>query len=186
MLKKVFHSYITRLQYELHLLNDNALEQAVSELNEAKRIEFYGNGGSGIIAMDVYHKFMRTGISCIAHTDSHFQIMGAGLLTKEAVVIAISHSGSNKGLLEALEVAKTKVARIIVITSYQKSALSQLADITLYTSTRETEFRTEVSSSRLAQLSLLDTLYVGLSLQRQEETLQNLQSIRETISMKRI
>ncbi|PTN44383.1 RpiR family transcriptional regulator, partial [Bacillus thuringiensis] len=31
-----------------------------------------------------------------------------------------------------------------------------------------------------------DTLYVGLSLQRQEETLKNLQSIRETISMKRI
>ena len=70
------------------------------------------------------------------------------------------------------------------ITSYKKSALSQLADITLYTSTRETEFRTEASSSRLAQLSLLDTLYVGLSLRRQEETLKNLQSIRETISMK--
>ncbi|MCT4572662.1 SIS domain-containing protein, partial [Bacillus thuringiensis] len=87
---------------------------------------------------------------------------------------------------EALEVAKARGAKIIAITSYKKSALSQLADITLYTSTRETEFRTEASSSRLAQLSLLDTLYVGLSLQRQEETLKNLQSIRETISMKRI
>ncbi|MGR4030749.1 MurR/RpiR family transcriptional regulator, partial [Bacillus sp. ZZQ-131] len=155
-------------------------------LQEASRIEFYGNGGSGIIAMDAYHKFMRTGISCIAHTDSHFQIMGAGLLSKNSVVIGISHSGSNKGLLEALEVAKARGAKIIAITSYKKSALSQLADITLYTSTRETEFRTEASSSRLAQLSLLDTLYVGLSLQRQEETLKNLQSIRETISMKRI
>lgn len=112
--------------------------------------------------------------------------MGVVLLTKEAVVITISHSGSNKGLLEVFEVAKTKGARIITITSYQKSALSQLADITLYTSTRETEFCTETSSSRLAQLSLLDTLYVDLSLQRQEETLQNLQSICETISMKRI
>lgn len=136
--------------------------------------------------MDAYHKFMRTGISCIAHTDSHFQIIGAGLLSNNSVVIGISHYGSNKGLLEALEVAKARGAKIIAITSYQKSALIQLADITLYTSTRETEFRTEASSSRLAQLSLLDTLYVGLSLQRQEETLQNLQSIRETISMKRI
>ena len=153
------------------MLNETALEQAVRALQEASRIEFYGNGGSGIIAMDAYHKFMRTGISCIAHTDSHFQIMGAGLLSKNSVVIGISHSGSNKGLLEALEVAKARGAKIIAITSYKKSALSQLADITLYTSTRETEFRTEASSSRLAQLSLLDTLYVGLSLQRQEETL---------------
>ena len=79
---KSFHSHITGLQDTLHLLNDTALEQAVKALQEANRIEFYGNGGSGIIAMDAYHKFMRTGISCIAHTDSHFQIMGAGLLSK--------------------------------------------------------------------------------------------------------
>ncbi|WJE83690.1 MurR/RpiR family transcriptional regulator [Bacillus sp. DX3.1] len=184
--KKVFQSHITGLQDILHLLNGKALEEAIKLLQKATHIEFYGNGGSGIIAMDAYHKFMRTGISCIAHVDSHFQIMGAGLLTEEAVVIAISHSGSNKGLLEALDVAKSRGARIIAITSYQKSALSQLANVTLYTSTRETEFRTEASSSRLAQLSLLDTLFVGLSLQRQEITLRNLQSIRETISMKRL
>ncbi|CUB53490.1 DNA-binding MurR/RpiR family transcriptional regulator [Bacillus sp. TE9106W] len=128
---------------------------------------------------------MRTGISCIAHTDLHFRIMGAGLLSKNSVVIGIAHSDSNKGLVEALEVAKARGAKIIAITSYQKSALSQLTDITLYTSTRETEFRTEASSSRLAQLSLIDTLYVGLSLQRQGETLKHLQSIRETISMRR-
>ncbi|OJD92312.1 hypothetical protein A9486_11010 [Bacillus anthracis] len=140
---------------------------------------------------------MRTGISCIAHTDLHFRIMGAGLLSKNSVVIGISHSDSNKGLVEALEVAKARGAKLIAITSYQKSALSQLTDITLYTSTRETEFRTEASSSRetefrteasssrLAQLSLIDTLYVGVSLQRQEETLKHLQSIRETISMRR-
>ena len=73
---KSFHSHITGLQDTLHLLNETALEQAVRALQEASRIEFYGNGGSGIIAMDAYHKFMRTGISCIAHTDSHFQIMG--------------------------------------------------------------------------------------------------------------
>ncbi|KOS28669.1 hypothetical protein ADK18_11060 [Bacillus anthracis] len=120
---------------------------------------------------------MRTGISCIAHTDLHFRIMGAGLLSKNSVVIGISHSDSNKGLVEALEVVKARGAKLIAITSYQKSALSQLTDITLYTSTRETEFRTEASSSRLAQLSLIDTLYVGVSLQRQEETLKHLDKV---------
>ena len=114
-----------------------------------------------------------------------FPNYGSRFYSKNSVVIGISHSDSNKGLVEALEVAKARGAKIIAITSYQKSALSQLTDITLYTSTRETEFRTEASSSRLAQLSLIDTLYVGLSLQRQEETLKHLQSIRETISMRR-
>ncbi|KLA03815.1 hypothetical protein B4086_2194 [Bacillus cereus] len=53
------------------------------------------------------------------------------MLSKNSVVIGISHSGSNKGLLEALEVAKARGAKIIAIRSYQKSALIQLAEITL-------------------------------------------------------
>ena len=111
--------------------------------------------------------------------------MGAGLLSENSVVIGISHSGSNKGLLEALEVAKARGAKIIAITSYKKSALSQLADITLYTSTRETEFRTEASSSRLAQLSIrYFVCRVVVAATRGNS--KNLQSIRETISMKRI
>jgi DNA-binding MurR/RpiR family transcriptional regulator len=183
---KVFQSHVAGLQDTLHLISEDAMEQAIALLTSASRIEFYGSGGSGIIAQDAYHKFMRTGIPCIAHTDSHFQIMSAGLLTTGTVAIGISHSGSNKELLDALRVAKSRGASVIAITSYKKSALSQLADITLYTSTRETEFRTEAGSSRLAQLALLDTLYVGVSVRREEETLHNLQSIRETISIKRL
>lgn len=183
---KVFQAHITGLYDTLSLINSGMLDQAITLLTNASRIEFYGGGGSGIIAEDAYHKFMRTGIPCIAHGDSHFQIMGAGLLPKGAVVVGISHSGSNKELLEALKVAKSKGAAIVAITSYKKSALSQFADVTLYTSTRETEIRTEASSSRLAQLGLLDTLFVGVSLKRQEETLQNLLTIREVISMKRL
>lgn len=114
-----------------------------------------------------------------------FPNYGSRFTLENSVVVGISHSDSDKGLVEALEVAKARGAKLIAITSYQKSALSQLTDITLYTSTRETEFRTEASSSRLAQLSLIDTLYVGVSLQRQEETLKHLQSIRKTISMRR-
>jgi DNA-binding MurR/RpiR family transcriptional regulator len=102
------------------------------------------------------------------------------------VAVGISHSGSNKDILEALQVAKAAGASTIVITSYRKSALSQLADVVLYTSTRETAFRTEAMSARLAQLCLIDTLYVGVSLLRQEQTVSNLQKIREVISLKRL
>ena len=127
-------------------------------IHRADRIEFYGNGGSGLIATDAYHKFMRTGINCIAHTDSHFQAMSAGLLGPESAVIGISHSGSNKDVLDAVKI-KSLGAGTIGITSYQKSPLTQISDVVLYTSTRETAFRTEAMSARLAQLSVIDTLY---------------------------
>lgn len=184
--QKVFQANIGGLTDTLQLLESGALERAVQLLHLAERVEFYGNGGSASIAEDAFHKFMRTGLSCIAHTDSHLQVMSAGLLRPGCVAVGISHSGSNKDILEALQVAKSAGARTIVITSYRKSALSQLADVVLYTSTRETAFRTEAMSARLAQLSLIDTLYVGVSLLRSEQTVDNLQKIREVISLKRM
>ena len=183
---KVFQSNLVGITDTLHVLDPGLLEQAVQLLNGAQHIEFYGNGGSGLIAMDAYHKFMRTGLDCIAHTDSHFQVMSAGLLKEKSVVVGISHSGSNKDILEAIRIAKNAGAKTIAITSYQKSPLSQIVDITLYTATRETCFRTEAMSSRLAQLCLIDTLYMGVSLLREEVTVSNLKVIRKMISLKRL
>jgi RpiR family transcriptional regulator, carbohydrate utilization regulator len=184
--QKVIRAAVAGLHDTLQLLEQDTLEQAVRLLHEAERVEFYGTGGSASIAQDAFHKFMRTGIRCISHTDAHLQVMAARLLDERAVVVGISHSGSNKDILEALRVAKEAGAKTIAMTSYRKSPLSLLADVALFTSTQETSFRTEAMSARIAQLALLDTLYVGVSLLREEQTVSNLQKIREVISRKRL
>ena len=185
-MQKVFQANITALKDSFQLLNPEDVEKAVQLIHEAERLEFYGSGGSGLIATDAFHKFMRTGINCIVHTDSHFQAMSAGLLDQKSTVLGISHSGRNKDLLDAMKTAKEKGAKTIGITSYQRSPLSQLADVTLYTSTQETAFRTEAMSARLAQLTVIDVLYFALAHLRQQETLTNLKQMRETISQKRV
>ncbi len=185
---KVFKADIETMNDTLQLTKANAdqLEKAIDTLVKARRIEFYGNGGSGIIAQDAYHKFMRTGIPCQHHSDSHYQVMSASLLQKGDVVVGISHSGSNKDILEALKVAKEAGATTICITGYGKSPLVKLADLCLFTTSRETAFRTEALSSRLAQLSLIDLLYIAVSFRRQEETVENIEKIRRSISLKRL
>ncbi len=62
--------------------------------------------------------------------------------------------------------------------------MTKVSDISLIYSSRETYFRNEAMVSRIAQLSLLDALTIGISLLRQEETLANLQKIREAIALK--
>ncbi len=119
IIRKVFRTNISGLTDTFQLLDPADVEKAVEMIHRADRIEFYGNGGSGLIATDAYHKFMRTGINCIAHTDSHFQAMSAGLLGPESAVIGISHSGSNKDVLDAVKTAKSLGAGTIGITSYQ-------------------------------------------------------------------
>ncbi|PIK31718.1 RpiR family transcriptional regulator, partial [Bacillus siamensis] len=186
IIQKVFRANISGLTDTFQLLDPADVEKAVEMIHGADRIEFYGNGGSGLIATDAYHKFMRTGINCIAHTDSHFQAMSAGLLGPGSAVIGISHSGSNKDVLDAVKTAKSLGAGTIGITSYQKSPLTQISDVVLYTSTRETAFRTEAMSARLAQLTVIDTLYFATARLRQEKTLANLQQIRKMIAHKRL
>lgn len=184
--EKIFTANIETLRDTQQIIDKDALMQIVNRLETARRIEFYGSGGSAAIAQDAYHKFMRTGIPCIHHSDAHYQVMSASLLSEGDVAVGISHSGSNEDILEALRVAKEAGAKTIGITSYGKSPLVRLADICLYTTSRETVFRTEALSSRLAQLSLIDLLYVAVSLRRQEQTITNIQHIREAISLKRL
>lgn len=184
--EKVFKSNIRAIEETFKVINDNAFSDAVQALLSAKKIEFYGNGGSGIIAMDAHHKFMRTGIPSIAYSDSHMQIMSASQLTEHDVAVLISHSGSNKDILEALEVAKETGATIIGITNFAKSLLSQNVDIPLYTVSQETEYRSEALASRIAQLSLIDALYVNVSIGKQPEMKQTIQKLRNAISLKRM
>lgn len=184
--EKIFTSDIETLRDTLQITHANreTVNWVVDKLLAARRIEFYATGGSAVSAQDAYHKFIRTGIPCSVHSDGHYQVTTASLLCEGDVVIAISHSGSNKDILEALKVAKGAGATTIGITGYGKSPIMKIADKCLYTTSRETEFRTEALSSRLAQISLIELLYVAVSLRRKDETVTNIKKIREAISLK--
>ncbi|MED4173390.1 MurR/RpiR family transcriptional regulator [Halalkalibacterium halodurans] len=183
---KVFKSNIRTLEDTMQVLDVESFKRAVDYLLHARRIEFYGNGGSGVIALDAHHKFLRTGIPSAAYHDSHFQVMSASQLTKQDVAVFISHSGTNRDLLQALEVAKSHQVKTIGITTYGKTPLSKEVDIALYTVSQETEYRSEALASRLAQLSIIDALYVNVSIRRKDEMKSSLHNMRKAISLKRM
>jgi RpiR family carbohydrate utilization transcriptional regulator len=183
---KVFRSNIRALEDTIQFMDPTHFTAAVEAISKANRIEFYGNGGSGIVALDAHHKFLRTGIPTIAYTDSHLQLMSVSQLSEQDVVVLISHSGSNKDILSALNVAKENKTTTIGITSLAKSPLSQQVDIPLYTIAQETEYRSEAFASRLVQLSIIDALYVNISIRRKDSVKSSLQKMRSAISVKRI
>lgn len=184
--EKVFKSNIRTLEDTMHVIDSESYQRAVSALVKARRIDFYGNGGSGIIALDAHHKFLRTGIPTAAYQDSHFQVMSASQLTEADVVVLISHSGTNRDILQALEVAKEHGVTTIGITTLAKSPLSKGVDIPLFTVSQETEFRSEALASRLAQLSIIDALYVNVSIARKDLMKISIQRMRKAVSMKKM
>ena len=183
---KVFKSNTQTLENTLHILDSASITKAVHFILQADKVEFYGTGGSAVIAMDAFHKFMRTGIKAFSFIDSHFQLMSASQLTNKDVAVVISHSGTNKDTINILKTAQKNGAKIIGITGYPKSPLGQNADVSLYTSSEETEYRSEALSSRIAQLSLIDALYVNVMVQNKDKAKESLEHMREAISPTRI
>ncbi|ALS77308.1 MurR/RpiR family transcriptional regulator [Planococcus kocurii] len=184
--EKVFRSNIKTLEDTLQIVDAEAMEQATHKLMNARKIDFYGNGGSAMVAMDGYHKFVRLGLHVSMNLDSHMQLMAASQLQSDDVAIVISHSGSTTDVLDVLHVLKEKGVTIISVTNFAKSPLSKEADIALYTVSEETDFRSEALASRIAQLSLIDALYTNLMIARGTDGKKALQDMREAMAHKRL
>jgi DNA-binding MurR/RpiR family transcriptional regulator len=183
---KVFRSNIKTIEDTLAVFNDEQMMLAVDALVTANSIEFFGSGGSSIIAMDAYHKLIRTGLRVNTVTDNHFQLLKASQMTEKDCAVFISHSGSTKDILHVLNVVKSTGAKTVAITNYAKSPLSSAVDISLYTVSEETDYRSEALSSRLAQLTLIDVLYVNILINKGIEGQNALKKMRDAISVKRI
>ncbi|GEL06592.1 MurR/RpiR family transcriptional regulator [Salisediminibacterium halotolerans] len=184
--EKVFQSNTRTLEETFNVLDKEMFTKAVEMMSHARRIEFYGNGGSGVIALDAHHKFMRTGIPTIAYSDSHFQMMSASQLTENDTAVLISHSGSNRDMLQVADVANERGANTIGITNLGKSPLSERVDVSLFTVSEETDYRSEALASRLAQLTLIDALFVNVSIVHKEKMEDVLINLRKAISVKRV
>ncbi|MGM0922621.1 MAG: MurR/RpiR family transcriptional regulator [Bacillota bacterium] len=184
--EKVFHSNIRTLENTLQILDFSSIKKAAGILTNANHVNFYGTGGSAIIAMDAYHKFIRTGISAYAFIDSHFQLMSASQLTDRDVAVVISHSGTNKDTIKVMNTAKKNGAKTIGITGFPKSPIGQNADVTLFTSSEETEYRSEALASRIGQLSLIDALYVNMMISNKDDAKKSLEKVRDAISETRV
>ncbi|WP_077622706.1 MurR/RpiR family transcriptional regulator [Sediminibacillus massiliensis] len=184
--EKVFHSNMKTLEDTLKVVNETSIRPAVQAILQARKIEFFGIGGSNIIALDAYHKLIRTGLPVFAQTDSHMQLMSASQMTEQDVAVLISHTGATKDILKILDVAKESGVKTIAITNYAKSRLSENVDIPLFTFSEETDFRSEALASRIAQLTVIDAIYVNVLLARKEEGKDSLTRIRKAISSERI
>lgn len=185
ILEKVFQSNIRTLNDTLEVINEQNFKEAVDKIVHSNRLEFFGVGGSMIIALDGYHKFIRTGLNVNAQMDSHLQLMSASQLKEGDVAVLISHTGQSNDLLDILNVVKSKKVFTISLTGFAQSALSSQSDIALHTLSEETDFRSEALASRIAQLSLLDALYVNAMLLMGERGKVSLESVRQVIQKKK-
>ncbi|MGD2124433.1 MAG: MurR/RpiR family transcriptional regulator [Desulfobacteraceae bacterium] len=185
IMDKILNAHKEAINNALNKLSIDALETAAKALTSARRIEFYGLGGSGIVAKDAHHKFFRLGISCIPYDDPHMQVMSSALLSPEDVVVAISHTGSTKDILESVKIAKKSGATVIGILGQEKSPLSKLCDIAISVYSQEAALRLAPMTSRLVQMAIIDVLFVSVAMKKFGETKNRLDKVKRSLVDKR-
>ncbi len=183
--RKIFHAGIQALRDTLSVLDPVILTKAVATMRAAKRIEVYGIGSAATIAEDAHYRMLRIGLDARLAVDSHVQAISASQTGPDVAVLTISHSGATVETVTATRLAKEAGARTIVITNYARSPIQAYADHVLFTMARETRFRTEAMTSRIAQLCVVDALIAGLALADYDRSTAALKRTFDVLSIKR-
>ncbi len=169
IVQKVFRTAMQALEETFAILDLQAFERATDYLHSARQRDFYGLGGSAQIARDVSHKFLRIGIRSSVFDDAHMMMMSAALLGSDDVAIAFSHSGNTAAVIDAVELARRNGARTIAVTNYPDSPVARIVDVVLCSTAQNSPLLGENATARIAQLNLLDALFVAVA-QRDRQT----------------
>jgi DNA-binding MurR/RpiR family transcriptional regulator len=182
---KVAFAEALGIEETLANLDIPTLAEVVRLINTARHILVYGVGAGAMVADDLQHKLFRIRRTVYSFDDLHDALMGASLMTAHDVAIGFSHTGQTKETLEFLARARAAGAATVAVTNVDSSPLAREADLKLLTMVRETAFRSGAMSSRIAQLALVDCIFVGVAQSSYAETIEALDITRRAVVTER-
>lgn len=163
IIQKIANADARAIQTTAERLDVASFKKVVQAWDKASNIGIFGLASSGHVAMDLQLKLNRQGKAAVAWRDAHTALTSVSLLNPGDCLVAISHSGTTLDVVEVIQEFKERGIKIILITNAIRSPATALADVVLHTSARETTFRSGATSSRIAQLTVVDCLCVALA-----------------------
>jgi len=184
--KKIAHADAAAVTDTANRLDTAVLATVADALASANRIDIYGVGASGFVAMDLQMKLQRINRPAFAFSDPHSAATSAALRGEGDVAVGLSHTGTTVDTTDALAEARSHGATTVAITNFPWSPITEVADHVLLTAARETAFRSGAMTSRIAQLTVVDCLFVTLAQLDYPGTMQALERTFNAAQAKRV
>lgn len=185
VVKKVCFSDARAIEDTGGQLDVDVLGRVVDAVADARRVELFGVGASAIVTADLEQKLRRIGQAAFACADAHGALTSAALLGDGDVAIGVSHTGATYDTIEPLAEAGRHGALTVAITNFPRSPITDVVDLVLTTAARETTFRSGAMASRLAQLTVVDCLFIGVAQRHYGDTLEALDRTYEAVRRRR-
>jgi DNA-binding MurR/RpiR family transcriptional regulator len=174
------------LEMTERLVDSVVLENVARKACEAEVFFIFGIGGSGLVAADAVHKFIRSGIHCQTAADYHLQLMMASQSSPRDLALVISHTGTNKDTLAIVEELRKRGCDVAAITTYPRSPLARRADYLLLSGAPGASVISEAFSARIAHLAIIDALYIAAMGFLERKGLENMDKMRQAIAGRRL
>lgn len=164
----VYASFQAAINSTVNVLDFKAIDEAAILLQRATSVYCLGQGGSMVLANDIWirlgtisNKFRNCG-------DSHTQLIAASLMGPGDVILFVSYSGATHDMMDTLSVAKKAGAKIILITHYPDAPGTSLADVVLICGAIETPLDCGSIPVKVAELFVAETLVMRYLLDNRE------------------
>ncbi|WP_179956854.1 MurR/RpiR family transcriptional regulator [Amycolatopsis anabasis] len=162
------------------------LQKVIDLVASAGRVDVYGVGASAFVAADLQQKLHRIGRVSFAWSDTHIMLTSAAVLGSADIAFGISHTGATTDTVEALRVAREHGATTVALTNFPRSPITEVADYVLTTAARETTFRSGATASRIAQLTVIDCLFIGVAQRHMDTAVNALDATRDAVGSHRL
>ncbi|UCF06327.1 MAG: MurR/RpiR family transcriptional regulator [bacterium] len=186
VLKKVFESSVTAIQDTLQVIDPAMFQKAADAMITAGRLMFCGVGDAAAVAMEAYQRFIRIGQTCFFSLDPDAQLIMANQMDPGDVIVAISHSGRSRSVVDAVKAATDRGALAVAITNFPVSPLTKKSDIVLQTAVFSKTTTGEVMAKRLTALCIIESLYINFCFAKESSCLPVLEKSNEIVGINKL
>ena len=97
------------------------------------------------------------------------------------MVVIFSNSGSTRHFAKVMDIARKNGVKLVLITSGSNTVLTKLADLAFQIHARETSYKKEPSSARIAMLAIMDVAATAVALEKQSDYIENIYRTRAAL-----
>ncbi|WP_296883565.1 6-phospho-3-hexuloisomerase [uncultured Methanobrevibacter sp.] len=123
IMKDSIQAILNNIENAVEYLDEETIEEFENVIISAKNVFVTGAGRSGLAAKAFAMRLMHLGISAYVVGET----ISPAIYEKDCI-IAISGSGETNTIVSAANIAKSRGAKVLAVTSYPDSTLGQLAD----------------------------------------------------------
>ncbi|PES71912.1 RpiR family transcriptional regulator [Bacillus cereus] len=182
IIDKTLSNTVQTLHDTVSQLETKSIEKVVSFIRDTEVVYIYGVGASFLIAEDIAQKWIRLGKKAYAISDRHLLAVAMATQSENAVFWGISYSGETKDVIELMQTAKEIGLKTISLSRIGSSKIAELADVSLFTARApEAKIRSAATSSRSAQLLVVDIVFFAYSSSQYECTVKQLEKTKYAI-----